>query len=343
MWLVLAALAATLGVILLAGSCIGLPPPKLAVASRGEISGRGVIGLTFTQRMQPGSVEARLSVAPAVKGSFRWKGRTVWFHPQQPLLAGQTYTLKLEPGAKSEDGRTIRRVASWRVQVRQPWVVYLSPVTSGADLWRSLPDGSVRERLTHTGGKVIDFAVAFDGERIVFSAVNAQGGADLRLVDRTGAREKILLECGKDWCTDLDWSPDGKRIVFARSGSQPSPGGEPRRGRLWLFDTGSRLAAPFHADEGRTGFDPSWSPDGRRLAFVDGTGAGIRVVDVQTNRELLLPTNQGVVGAWSPDGRQMLFINAPAAFVDQLYTSIFLADFETEEIRPLLTLEGITG
>jgi Tol biopolymer transport system component len=61
------------------------------------------------------------------------------------------------------------------------------------------------------------------------------------------------------------------------------------------------------------GFDPptpTWSPDGRHIAFV-GTGAGIYVAS--TNRSaappqlLVAEPNADDAAAWSPDGKRIAF------------------------------------
>jgi tetratricopeptide (TPR) repeat protein len=56
------------------------------------------------------------------------------------------------------------------------------------------------------------------------------------------------------------------------------------------------------------GYDPAWSPDGRRLAYSHGvlSASGVAVLDVESGRTELLTTS-GRYPAWSPDGRYIAF------------------------------------
>jgi Tol biopolymer transport system component len=71
------------------------------------------------------------------------------------------------------------------------------------------------------------------------------------------------------------------------------------------------------------------------MASWDGANGGIRVLDLQSGEETLLPTESGEVGGWSPDGTQMLFTRYEP--VDQGYRSfIYRADFTRGEVGTFL-------
>ncbi len=346
-WLTLAGLGLLLLLTVLVGSRAELPLPKLSVPQGETVGGRGPIGLTFSQRMQPGTVHSRLRFEPPLAGRFAWEERTLWFYPLTPLQPGWRYTLHLDAGSTSEDGRTIRRSASWTLAVRQPWVVYLAPLTVAAELWRSTPDGNLVERLTDTGGRVFDYAVSFDGALIAFSATNEQGGSDLWLVNRQGNDQRRVLDCGTDWCTAPAWAPDNRQIAFERGSVSPLMTELPAGRRIWLYDRRTEQATPFYVDDEWNGSDPSWSPDGRRLAFYDLEAGGIRVVALASGRELLLPSNQPQTGRWSPDGGRMVFTHESLVFGEQMYVRPYLVDFEyprseheSENVRSLFGVEA---
>jgi Tol biopolymer transport system component len=99
---------------------------------------------------------------------------------------------------------------------------------------------------------------------------------------------------------DPDVSHDGRRIAFDDS-----------NGHLWV--TGQRgLTAWRVGPAGLNGSNPRWSPDGTRIAYLDG-GDTLAVLDLHTNKIHTLGVGtrssapDGSYGdsyfAWSPDGR----------------------------------------
>jgi Tol biopolymer transport system component len=108
------------------------------------------------------------------------------------------------------------------------------------------------------------------------------------------------------------WSPDGRRIAFTRD-SSGSLGYE-----LWVIGVGGRGLSRL-VTEGADGLSQvfwstfSWSPDGKKIAFVVNTTSrtGISAVDVRTRRIVPLTSAPGMSEdtdpAWSPDGKRIAF------------------------------------
>lgn len=136
----------------------------------------------------------------------------------------------------------------------------------------------------------------------MYSVVNETRGADLWLVDRDGQDARMLVNCEADLCTVPAWSPQGGRIAFSREPAGLSPGAPNGPPRVWTVDLASGQAASLYQSSQVLGYGPTWSPDGRRLAFFDGSAQSIRLLDVGTGQEMLINTLMGTVGSWSPDG-----------------------------------------
>ena len=141
----------------------------------------------------------------------------------------------------------------------------------------SLPEGSIWQELGRFSP---------DGSRIVFDegrggtvlpnhregTVVGEGWA-LFSVRADGSDRRQLTTWGSH-CGDADWSPDGKRIVC---GGQPTHGGN--IGDVLILDADGRHLKDLTQDHGISGatepsfwyeesFNPTWSPDGRKITFV---------------------------------------------------------------------------
>jgi Tol biopolymer transport system component len=117
-----------------------------------------------------------------------------------------------------------------------------------------------------------------------------------------------------------DWSPDGGKIVFERQVHHSE--GEPDCGLdgwgytpyIWLMNadgTGLRRLksdqAPFSES------DPSWSPDGRFIAY-SSVHNGLYVIDSEgagpADRITVKVAGLALSPVWSPDGTKLLFLAA---------------------------------
>jgi tetratricopeptide (TPR) repeat protein len=79
----------------------------------------------------------------------------------------------------------------------------------------------------------------------------------------------------------------------------------------WMYEVDTRYRN-LHTQAQRLvpqGFHPTWSPDGRRLAYSHGglIASGVAVLDVESGRIELLTTS-GKAPEWSPDGRYIAFV-----------------------------------
>jgi eukaryotic-like serine/threonine-protein kinase len=177
-----------------------------------------------------------------------------------------------------------------------------------------------------------------DGKRLAYSG-DADGFKQL-FVRTLATGEERRLTRGQQDDIQPAWSPDGRRLAFVRAAAaggklEPSDinGWYFEGGDVWLLDLESRQESKLV--EGA--FGPSWSPDGKRLAFDAGWAGPHRiwVSDARglNPRQITADSNDAAVHAgarWSPDGSHIVFRR-----IEKTQWDIAVADAATSAVTRL--------
>jgi acylaminoacyl-peptidase len=111
-----------------------------------------------------------------------------------------------------------------------------------------------------------------------------------------------------EFANDVQLSPDGKHIAYVRNSFDVMIDNTQRS--LWLLDVASGQHTPLFADSFSYG-NPSWSPDGSRLAFSSNRGGQNQIhvywVATQTVAQVTKVPSSPSQFAWSPNGQQLAF------------------------------------
>lgn len=152
---------------------------------------------------------------------------------------------------------------------------------------------------------------------VLLSMSGVGGAADLWLVDVTRGTMRNLTTSVDDEFNP-SWSPDGRRIVYARQyTTEDAIGGDD----LFVLDVETGRVEPLRVAEGDEEY-PAWSPDGSRIAFVSDhefvlgaiytikpDGSGLRLVGARGRMPESL--------TWSPEGNALAFISNVGSGDDQ--------------------------
>jgi Tol biopolymer transport system component len=142
----------------------------------------------------------------------------------------------------------------------------------------------------------------------------------IQVVQVAGTEIRLLPANYDVWA--CEWSPDGKKMVFA--GKMQGEVSTKMRIWLWSLDPAAD-PAPFTNTDGLTDYSPRWSPDGKQLVMLrvtygrSSTVSGLWLKDVSSgNGKQLTSSNRDREPFWSPDGASVVFIRGNGPYHSQL-------------------------
>ncbi|RUO63069.1 S9 family peptidase [Pseudidiomarina insulisalsae] len=114
-----------------------------------------------------------------------------------------------------------------------------------------------------------------------------------------------------EYANDVQISPDGRYVAYIRNSFDIMT--DSTRRSLWLVDTQTGQHTPLFADQHSYG-NPSWSPDGSRLAFTSNRSGRNQIHVFWVAEQRTAPVTEVVPSpsqlAWSSDGQQLAFLMA---------------------------------
>lgn len=160
-------------------------------------------------------------------------------------------------------------------------------------------DGSGRSQLTNFSSTAFYASLSPDGQTVYFSS-NQSGNFEIYSIDINGnGLQRLTNGIGSLYAPEL--SPNGERIIFASRGNG-----------LWVMNPdGSDPRAITFKDD----IDPTWSPDGSKIAFASNRSGQRQLYVANANgkqvEQVTDLNNMGGRSTWSPDGTKLAFYRGP--------------------------------
>jgi WD40-like Beta Propeller Repeat len=204
-------------------------------------------------------------------------------------------------------------------QLQEP-IVYARQTTACCkyELWRANADGTTKRRidgLTTKWGPAVEPTLSPAGDTIVFSdgvdlyKANASGSGQVKITNAQYGENHVTcsgecLNVPLEGYHDPEFAPDGTKVVFWR---QDERGDHPGWNGIWAVNIDGAGLTRVVAGSYRTA-EPTWSPDGQRIAFSDGSS--LKLVNSDGTNLTTLSLGRSAYGpSWSPDGSAIAFGN----------------------------------
>jgi TolB protein len=162
-------------------------------------------------------------------------------------------------------------------------------------------DGTNVRRVTRHPARDLAASWSPDGRTLVFMSDRAGSGFDIYSIQRDGTNERRLTSTSSSWFPV--YSRDGSKLAFHVERD------------VHIMPAGGGALQRLTTDPAN-GMHPSWSPDGRRIAFMSWRNGRTELFLMNadgSNQQRIVSMDRGdaIDPRWSPDGSRIVFVHLP--------------------------------
>jgi len=185
-------------------------------------------------------------------------------------------------------------------------------------LWIMNQSGKMNQRVTYVESQVNGLNVTESGNDFVFSMINPDNASNINLYRYDRQKNKVENLSGY-LSREISprYSPDGKMIAYTGNFTERALGNnyDPSQftnSRSQIFVMNSGGSGKKQLTNSGENFDPAWSPDGQKIAFISNRNGSLELWlmnrDGSSQRSLTnTKATRAANPSWSDDGRRIIF------------------------------------
>lgn len=211
-------------------------------------------------------------------------------------------------------------------------IAFQSDRTGNPNIFVMNADGSGVSQLTSDDTEEANPAWSPDGSRIAYQsnrdfsgatssiwfapksleasdAADLHGGMDVYVITADGSGVKRLTTLNPEDEIDPAWSPDGSRIAFSSDRTDPEVTG--LLSDIFVMNADGSNIKQITTESGGGNFEPTWSPDGSRIAFTSNRDGNLDIFAMDSNGKsptnLTNNTTLDLQPVWSPNADRIAY------------------------------------
>jgi Tol biopolymer transport system component len=149
-----------------------------------------------------------------------------------------------------------------------------------------------------------------DGKNIAFVIYSNERKSSQIHTAQVDGTKLVQLTKGEHYDWNPRWSPDGRRLVFETTRNDGPENHVKNGGYRDIYVMDGNGENQVNLTKGTYGHSPSWSPDGKRIAYMAKRGIWVMNADGSEKQNITDSNTRDSEPVWSPDGRWVAFTRA---------------------------------